>query len=434
MASSRLIEGELSASSKQYSRFITSTSQALPNGLPVLMSSPPTVTLSAAFTNPTNVLAGSSIASARNIPAIKRSTTGAASPKINTETFTFFGQPVNQKGTATSNQQVCVASNASVSGLNNTVYRVEFMIDCVQFEAQLYGAGGGYRIWVDGQPVTQRQQSGPSADANLYNLLVTFSSRATRRITLDLTTTQGFAGINLGPIDSVWPSQVPLGPRLLVFGDSFVDGANGVAGMDTWAFTLGHLLGCRDVQTSGIGGTGFIATAGGAISTQTKINYRPRVQKDLIGHNPDIVVIQASVNDPNSGFANSVLAAEVSAVYKMVRQGLPKSKLIGTGIMRTAGSLTGAQRSHHDTISSIGRTPGVLDLYIDAWPDYHVPPANGSGDMRNWFWGTGNTGAPTGNGNADLYMSNDGTHPSQDGHDYLALRSASAIVNSGVLA
>lgn len=43
---------------------------------------------------------------------------------------------------------------------------------------------------------------------------------------------------------------------------------------------------------------------------------------------------------------------------------------------------------------------------------------------EGWITGNGKVGATTGNGNADIYISSDGTHPSNAGHEYLAWRLA----------
>jgi hypothetical protein len=46
---------------------------------------------------------------------------------------------------------------------------------------------------------------------------------------------------------------------------------------------------------------------------------------------------------------------------------------------------------------------------------------------EQWITGTGNVPVPKGNGNADLYISADGTHPTQAGHDYVGQRLAADI-------
>jgi len=48
--------------------------------------------------------------------------------------------------------------------------------------------------------------------------------------------------------------------------------------------------------------------------------------------------------------------------------------------------------------------------------------------LDQWITGTGNTGAPTGTGNADVFMYPPGVHPNQDGHDYYARRLYDDIV------
>jgi hypothetical protein len=56
---------------------------------------------------------------------------------------------------------------------------------------------------------------------------------------------------------------------------------------------------------------------------------------------------------------------------------------------------------------------------------YFVPivtDPNGS-----WITGTGNVSNPVGNGNADLYISSDGVHPTSAGIAYLAGRITTAV-------
>jgi hypothetical protein len=44
-----------------------------------------------------------------------------------------------------------------------------------------------------------------------------------------------------------------------------------------------------------------------------------------------------------------------------------------------------------------------------------------------WLFGTGNTVSPIGDGNADLYIGSDGSHPNDAGHSYLGRMCALGI-------
>uniref|UniRef100_UPI003FA78381 hypothetical protein n=1 Tax=Salmonella enterica TaxID=28901 RepID=UPI003FA78381 len=58
-----------------------------------------------------------------------------------------------------------------------------------------------------------------------------------------------------------------------------------------------------------------------------------------------------------------------------------------------------------------------LDNLAGGWRNSAGAQSPGSG--TGWQTGTGTVASPRGDGNGDLYVSADGTHPSEAGADYL---------------
>lgn len=385
---------------------------------PTLMASPPTVTASTNYSSYTLAIAATTLgAGAVYFPCLADPDTTPA-PLERTH-YTWMGSLPSQRATDSGTNRRQVGTSTNVTGTPTaSPYRVEFMYYGAAFEFMVRAAGGGYRVWVDDEPVA-RVVTAIALDNNVHLVKVAFTGSALRKITLDFTAGMNFMGVIIGATDSLRPSATPVGPRFLVGpGDSYTDGANGTSGMDTMAFTLGVLLGFKDIWISGIGGTGAVATGGAG-----KNNFVTRVGPDVASRGADLFFVPASINDPSGGyFADGDLGAAMQTVWQTIRDANPTAIIVSCGLLYPAGTFTSAQNSATPVLRARGQAAvasGLLDLYID-------PRPGADQDVANWFTGTGNNSAPTGTGNADIMKTND-VHPSQTGHDYIAACLAAAI-------
>lgn len=283
------------------------------------------------------------------------------------------------------------------------IMNVEFELDSADFEIlQRALSGNTFRIWVDGQPHQAAMQAG-SASAGATLVRVQFSGRANRHIRIEGTAYE-FGGVRIGPTDSLWRTSMPKGPRVMVLGDSFVGGVGGDGAFRGFAAIMGQRLGWRDIWPQSVGGTGYVNPGG-------NVTYRDRVQADIIARNPDVVVVQGSVNDLGyGGLSNAQIGAEAAALYAAIKAGVPKALLVV--LLPFPMYATSAFDALRDAIKTAAT--GVADVIVD-------PIAEG------WFSGTGKVGATTGIGNADRYRNADGVHPSTEGHAYIGMRLAAVI-------
>ena len=359
---------------------------------------------------------GTTITSPQRLPFFTDTNgTNGAEGIVDSKRFTYRGwQPHRRDGTnwpvAEPRSPISTVQSASFP----TSYEFGVYSALGKIELQLFNdAGARYQIFSDGLPVTQRSVT--TATGTAFLLPVDYGAAGWHWIRLRTSRSPGFIAVIVGPNDTVIAHRQPPKGQMYVCGDSFCDGANGVGSLDTYVNTLSSLLGLRDVWIDGEGSTGFSNNGGSG----TKEKYLPRIQRAATepGLSPDIVVLQGSSND--FGFADATEQADVTACIQQVRSQWPNAYLVVTGVMKCAVISSGDLTNHNNvkTAAQAALAAGTLDLFIDPVAD-------------SWFTGTGRVGATTGTGNADLFRSSDGTHPTQDGHDYMADRVAQAIMGA----
>lgn len=174
----------------------------------------------------------------------------------------------------------------------------------------------------------------------------------------------------------------------------------------TIAASLGAYLGSDNVFSDPVGGSGYHAG--------TPYGDAARVAA-LVAYAPDIVVAPNSVNDQYT--ASSDLIAGFNAWYAAVRAALPDAYLFVPGTMYHASGETTAD--------------SYLRPVVEALDDDRIFWLAASGDPEGpWVNGTGKLSAPTGDGNADIYIAQDNLHPTQRGREYMAYRIRQAILQT----
>lgn len=366
-------------------------------GFPTVMTTPPTIgTLNAAYTGGSNPNPTASVISSatRYMPS-------------ETSAYRYFaGDAVHPTGW----QAPAVIGEYFTAASAAPDFRVDFEADCSQIEILAKSEGQAVTILVDGQLIGDPIDLGSTGLTT--GIPLTFSGRGVRRITV---ITRYFWGVMLGPNDTIWRSAAPLGPRVIVIGDSFTDGT-GVTiapGLNGYSAQLGFLRGWEDVWASGVGGTGYLQADSG------NVNYRDRLQADVVSRAPDIVIVTGGIND-HANFSASAIQTEAALLFAAIRAGLPNAHLVVILPFWKDGSPV--ESIVNTKIAIRTAATGVADAVIDPI-GVDVSGANTSG----WITGTGRVGSTTGAGNADLYTSTDGTHPSSAGHRYLAGRIDAAL-------
>jgi acyl-CoA thioesterase I len=106
-----------------------------------------------------------------------------------------------------------------------------------------------------------------------------------------------------GPVDSI---DVPPDPVLLVFGDSYVEGAGATSPETSFPHTIAADLGWR-LETAGLSGTGYLNP-----SAAGNLTYRQRIEALQVAEIPDVVLVEGGINDRDQ--AGDETAAAVDAV------------------------------------------------------------------------------------------------------------------------
>lgn len=242
------------------------------------------------------------------------------------------------------------------------------------------------RIEVGGLPVVGDYViNGPSGFGQGRKALLTFPDARARRIRIYVNGADGFYGVRVPAGESITKPTETLRTGAVI-GDSFVNGAGGVATFpagagifDTYALRVLKALGCNDFVLAGIGGSGLVS--GSPVS-----NYAQRVSA-VLGFNPDVLIVTGSINDGQAGAGVQSAAASLFDATESV------SERYAIGCVRAG------YEANHDALRTAAEAKGVA----------FVP-------MRGFLNGNGKVTAPTGDGNADVFIMGDGTHPTFSGH------------------
>jgi lysophospholipase L1-like esterase len=283
--------------------------------------------------------------------------------------------------------------------------RFEIVADAVKVMFTVLNVAGSAtaRFIVNGQYVSLTPTT-PAGGGGYITLDFTAAGgRAVRTITMEGNASLHFQAVTVGPTETVTrPAGVP--QRMFVVGDSWVAAGGASSVYTAFPQVMADLLGIRDIWNGGVGGTGYLATASGAQG-----NYRQRLS-DMITAAPDIVVIEDASND--LAFTPAAVQAEVTAYLSAILQqpvlaGIP---IVVTGV--NGGNIATATTAPYETAIA-NAVAAINDPLV-----YFIP--NISNPAGPYMTGTGNTAAPNGTGNCDLYISSDNTHPNDAGHAYLA--------------
>jgi lysophospholipase L1-like esterase len=289
---------------------------------------------------------------------------------------------------------------------------MEFDYSGSQLEFQVRGDGAGtiYVVSAGDRPVATLSPGLPSDGSN-YRYLVTFPDARLRTIRIE-------GSGALGPITRQSTATVALpesrsGPRVIVLGDSWTEGTGSGSVLLGYARQLGTIMGWRDIWSSGSGGTGYLADG---VTTPPRKTFRARSATDVIAPAPNVVIVAGGIND--TAFTGAQVGAEATLLYAALVAGLPDVQIIVIGPWwpKAASTITNQVEANRVAIRAAAIAAGLY--FID-------PVAEG------WITGTGHVGATTGDGNADVFISADGAHPSAAGHQYLAERLAGHLLTIG---
>lgn len=214
-------------------------------------------------------------------------------------------------------------------------WRVAFTTDADRVAFRVDSSGtvlDRYRFILDGAYLSEAE---PDAVSGGRRWLVLDLGAGQHEVAIEGFGDVPFIGLSLPVGASISP--LPAGPRGIVFGDSFTSGTGADHQADGYVRVMGDTLGLRDLWASGLGSTGYIATAGG-----TKYTIGERVLADLARAEAvrpvDLIFVAAGINDFGQGDVTTAAASVLDAL----RATSPKALILVLGAWNTAAPSAGS--------------------------------------------------------------------------------------------
>jgi lysophospholipase L1-like esterase len=290
---------------------------------------------------------------------------------------------------------------------NGFNFIISFTCDCQQFEFEIQARGATYRLWVDGAYTSVDEIEDTPAYPRRLFVLVTFPDKRVRDIKITDGGDAPFYGINTIAGDSISAPQDPIGPKVMIFGDSWTGptilqpaagpaqpGINGSG----YPQTLGEFFNW-DYQDDGVGGSGFTSVG----LDRAGRTFVQRVQQDLCPNTYQSVFILGGNND---SVPEATEEAAVSQTISEIQTCEPDSPIYLYGPQYDAQPQIEAAMA---AAAAAAQAFGPLS-YLDI-------------SEANWIYGS--TTDPS-TGNAYLYING---HPTPLGHDFLAEMFAADLVH-----
>lgn len=333
----------------------------------------------------------------------------------------------------------------------------------IEFYFRMLTTSFTYRVRVNGLYVTAALQTFVSTIGQRNYLKVDLGSVTTAQIEVEFTDAE-FGGAAIEQSGSIVRTQTER-MKMAVLSDSFGGGANGVSWNDVFCSYFSRFLNV-DVFNYSIGSTGWVAPGGDGCGT-----YLNRLNSDVLGINPDVLLITGPYNDvsynPGSGVLSAAtIGAAVTATLTAAMAALPNALIIVSGVWNPSGHGSNdpgfaADAATRSACSALGvpffslRNPGGLVESQAPWLTGTSYTIGNIVSVNNFAWkcsvahtagtfatdlasnnwvccavntGTGRVGTVTGIGNGDVWVSSDGVHPSALGHQGIAAFMAMNIV------
>lgn len=383
--------------------------------LPPVMTTPPIVTEGAASAGPATAIV-------RVIPA------DGNTPQVNT----IFNSPhlyvfnsANITGTRVAFTQITINSQEKFQ-MGTPVFPtnvgnlgpmcIHFRFDGSDLEI-LHFNTLTYQMLVDGRPIAENLGTTPTNTTSWTKFA--FGSRAVRNITLYAVGQIGCLAIGVN--DSISPVIRSSDLAVVFHGDSYLQALGQHTPIGGPAGEAAYLAGIPNIWGAGFGGAAYL---------------RPGPSSNAAGAFPDLSAVtncdlwhcSLGLNETRASGPPAAFDAAVLSYFKAVRNAFPDAVIAATGSWAPQESMAStASRTDIGTavVAQLGSIAGpwvFIDNLTGNWRNSSGATgrtANTSASSGTWQTGEGNVGAPTGQGNGDLYISADGTHPSPAGVSYL---------------
>jgi lysophospholipase L1-like esterase len=301
--------------------------------------------------------------------------------------------------------------------------RVRFALDAPSLELYVrcdpLTTNGGFRLKVDGKYVRLGALGIDATVGSLRYIPITWGDgsdlhRKPRHYELEFIQNAYFGGVRVANAyrPSPWPQ--PDGLRVLVHGDSMVmtvvdTGSRESTPTSGCGFVLADILGQSDTWVSDSGGTGWFAP-----NPKTRNWFNDRVGIDVVPAAADVIVEMGGLNDSSiAGLDQATVQSAVETWLDAVISAKPETVIFMTGPIAPTIPTAGDLKIAAAKAAAAAKYPRNV-AYVDNLTD-------------PWFFGTGRQGTVVGDGNRDWAIGSDTTHPTIEGHRYLAHRLAKGI-------
>ena len=306
-------------------------------------------------------------------------------------------------------------------------YAIEFTIDCSDF---VFRSAPFFRISVDeGNGYEMVSYEGFTQNPYTWaNFKVSFPEKKQRNIRIELTC--AFWGVYLRETDSISKLEREPNEKALFIGTSITQGvykySNNCNTLVGYPSIVCDTLGF-ECMNNGIGGTGYL-TAGSFGTYYDRLVYAVEHVK------PDLIFIEGGPNDVDR-YDNEDILAEAERCHEYLLMNAPDTKVIIIGLYHHTGYeyLPPKHLDLNEKLKEEALKYGIpyIDLLTGdtiAGDGTILTEGHLHNDDGNYYiTGDGNTDKPSGNGNADTYISSDNYHPSVDGYAYLGTKLSTEI-------
>ncbi len=291
----------------------------------------------------------------------------------------------------------------------------------------------GVMLWVEGTRIADSLiEEGTPSNGNIRRQLrIDFPNRSLRRVVVMPRHYGGTAGIFINPnTDSLIPYTPGLSTPMVALTDSY-------GGLGQWGFPYGgasillaDALGFHFANLQH-GGSGYEATNQG-------LKFLDRLQlfeQQSEAWPPSVLVVSGGIND----LADARTQAQIHDFFAYCGSQLGNTLLIVHGpwcpnqsYLNGRDKYTIINQHIRNELANLGHPWWVyLNTLEGGWVTGWGASQGGNGP---WITGSGREGMPRGDGNADFYISADGTHPTWEGDPngvaYLARRTRQEVLSA----
>jgi lysophospholipase L1-like esterase len=339
-------------------------------------------------------------------------------PVVQPGSFSVYGGTPASYG-ANPNSYNVTSFNQSNGSASVGCARFGYLTDSLTFSQFIpTGSSGPLRFIIDGRYYSQDALSHSGDTWYKFDFSTAGPSKFRKIIVESPRAFARFGAVTVDANSSVIPHPYDDDVRVVAISDSIWAGSGYAPFMPggTLLNILAHLMGWTDPWSMCTGGTGYIATNGGAA-----YNFLQRVQdagNAATIATANIVILMGSTND--IGNPDADITAAVTSTLQAIRAVNSTAIIIVFGLWPVNNA--GLAAAESAVASGVTAFSDRLTYWFPLYGNSPLPILTGA-------W---NNTANTGSTNSGLYLAPDALHPRQLGIYYLAARLA-ALIKKGVL-